>query len=580
MQFGKVAAPLEFGGVFMEEQRSAHGIPFPLSDAALDKAALASELSSVIAQSEALLLQGRPREAEQLLRQCLARKRSEPAIISALVRVLLAQGRAQDGLGLIDNYCAATASPALPILLQRAQILLEMGHLKEAIAAFHHAIAAAPGNGVAHLGLAVALGQDGQSHAANASAQAAIAKGLDNAGSRSVLARSFFEMRQYDEAEAEFHRTLMHKPWDTAAHSALAELIWMRTRDIRAALAEIDRAVRQFRDARALDLQVVRARIMRIANCHVEAKEELERLISSNPNHLTLRIMAAQTSIDMDAARAALHAEHAMRLAPSHAGVAGLYADTMLATGRPEVAANIAERLLTANPHDNHAIALQTASWRLLDDPRYRPFHDYESLVQACMLDVPDGWSDLDHYLSDLAEDLRHEHALLAEPVDQSVRRGTQVEHRVTETPMPAIRALPKAIHGPIDRYMNRLRIGDTPWHKRVTGNYRLNGLWSVRLQPHGHHVNHFHGKGWISSACYIEVPEAVNNGDKQGWLKFGEPGLITQPALSPDYFVRPVPGMLVLFPSWMWHGTVPFTSATEEHRLTMAFDVVPVAAV
>jgi hypothetical protein len=31
---------------------------------------------------------------------------------------------------------------------------------------------------------------------------------------------------------------------------------------------------------------------------------------------------------------------------------------------------------------------------------------------------------------------------------------------------------------------------------------------------------------------------------------------------------------MLVLFPSYFWHGTVPF--ASEQARLTVAFDVLP----
>jgi hypothetical protein len=31
---------------------------------------------------------------------------------------------------------------------------------------------------------------------------------------------------------------------------------------------------------------------------------------------------------------------------------------------------------------------------------------------------------------------------------------------------------------------------------------------------------------------------------------------------------------MLVLFPSYFWHGTVPFSS--EQARLTVAFDAVP----
>ncbi|MAC10184.1 MAG: hypothetical protein CL594_05425, partial [Alteromonas sp.] len=40
------------------------------------------------------------------------------------------------------------------------------------------------------------------------------------------------------------------------------------------------------------------------------------------------------------------------------------------------------------------------------------------------------------------------------------------------------------------------------------------------------------------------------------------------------DYAVKPEGGTVVLFPSYMWHGTNAFT--TDEHRLTVAFDIIP----
>jgi hypothetical protein len=58
------------------------------------------------------------------------------------------------------------------------------------------------------------------------------------------------------------------------------------------------------------------------------------------------------------------------------------------------------------------------------------------------------------------------------------------------------------------------------------------------------------------------------------GCLTFGEPGILTTPSLASDYRVRPQVGMLVLFPSYVWHGTLPFQG--EQPRLTVAFDVVP----
>jgi len=77
---------------------------------------------------------------------------------------------------------------------------------------------------------------------------------------------------------------------------------------------------------------------------------------------------------------------------------------------------------------------------------------------------------------------------------------------------------------------------------------------------------------GWLSSSYYVEVPPSVNDQSREGWIKFGEPDLdINQKA---EHFVQPKAGRLVLFPSYMWHGTIPFTGP--QIRLTLPFDVVP----
>lgn len=97
-------------------------------------------------------------------------------------------------------------------------------------------------------------------------------------------------------------------------------------------------------------------------------------------------------------------------------------------------------------------------------------------------------------------------------------------------------------------------------------------GSWSVLLKPGGHHANHVHPQGWISSAYYVDVPESGGE-PRAGWLRLGEPNPAA-PRCPPEMFVEPAAGMLVLFPSFMWHGTVPFTHGAR--RLTVAFDVIP----
>jgi uncharacterized protein (TIGR02466 family) len=132
-----------------------------------------------------------------------------------------------------------------------------------------------------------------------------------------------------------------------------------------------------------------------------------------------------------------------------------------------------------------------------------------------------------------------------------------------------------QAIETPIRQHMAKLGEGDDPLRRRNTFDYRIQGAWSVRLRPGGFHRDHFHPEGWLSSAFYVETPDvALETEDRQGWIRFGKPPFVTDPPMDPAYYVKPKPGRLVLFPSYMWHGTVPFT--TDESRLTIAFDAVP----
>jgi hypothetical protein len=113
------------------------------------------------------------------------------------------------------------------------------------------------------------------------------------------------------------------------------------------------------------------------------------------------------------------------------------------------------------------------------------------------------------------------------------------------------------------------------PLFGRKRDAFHFAGSWSSRLHDCGFHTNHIHPKGWISSCYYVAVPDAVDDAvEKQGWLKLGEPSFDVPLNEAIRRTVKPVPGRLVLFPSYMWHGTIPFHST--QSRTTIAFDAVP----
>jgi hypothetical protein len=267
------------------------------------------------------------------------------------------------------------------------------------------------------------------------------------------------------------------------------------------------------------------------------------------------------------------HAERAFERERESGPAATVLCMANLAVGRADTAASIALRLRQDWPLDQLPVALLATAWRLLGDPRYEELYDYERLVQVHPLETPAGWPSLPAYLSDLASHLRDLHRLRGHPIGQSLRGGVQTGQSLARLEDPVIRALFAVMDAPIRDYIAMLRQTRDVLGRRASEGYRFSGAWSALLRPNGYHTDHLHPLGWISSACHIETPPSIEHG-REGWLKFGEPGVPTVPALAAEHFVKPRAGHLVLFPSYMWHGTVPFSG--EAPRLSVAFDLLP----
>ncbi|HJR10165.1 MAG TPA: tetratricopeptide repeat protein [Rhodanobacteraceae bacterium] len=529
--------------------------------------------SSLALLGEILGAQGRLPEAEASLRQALALEPRHVPATTNLAKVLLAQHRASDAGRLIDDFIRTVGqTPAL--LMLRAQALLSMADHARAIPAFQQAVAAAPADANARLGLAAAFADSGQHVAAEQTVRTMLGGGADSAESRFVLARALLGQQRIEDAESEFRNAIRLRPDYLEAHVNLAETLWMRTGDARTVVSEINASLRVV--PALTTLHILKAKLLEASGDPEAALAELDEALAHTGDDPALHIAAAQTAVKCDAARALMHAEHAWKRIPENPLTLGTYGNALLAAGRASQAEALAARLLVANPDDGLAIALQATAWRMLGDPRYRALYDYGRFVKPAMIDTPAGWADLPAYLDDLARGLLKLHALRTHPIGQSLRHGTQADLVLEHAADPAIRAFARAIDGPIRRYMEALGKGDDPLRRRNTGHYKLSGIWSVRLRPHGYHFNHYHPEGWLSSACYIQVPQALGAEGGEGWLQFGEPAYPTTPPLPAEYFVRPAPGLLVLFPSWFWHGTVPFSGAPGDSRLTIAFDVVP----
>jgi tetratricopeptide (TPR) repeat protein len=534
--------------------------------------ALAIEARPELYEALASLLEAagfRP-QAEAAYRQALE---IDPAFGRAAVglsELLLNENRPDEALAAI--LPAATRKDAdIHVLSAHALALKALQRLDEAIGVYRRAIQAAPRSAVAEHNLAAALGDAGELAEAEAAVRRALAKGLNAPQTWLVLARALQGQDRFDEAEAAYRQAIGRQGDDAGALADLAQLIWMRTESLLAALEPIDEAIAAYpADPR---VRAAKARLLEYAGDRGRAYEVLAEALQGQDQDAALNIQASHLAAWTDPERALAHAERAMALAPQSLESLTALCLANLAAGRAQAASDLAGSLRERAPLDQHAVALQATAWRLLGDPRYAELYDYETLVRAWTIDTPEGWSSLPAFLADLAVSLEQRQRLRTHPIGQSLRHGVQTQQRLDRSVDPVIQAFFKAIDGPIRRHIAALGGGTDPLRIRNAGGYRIEGAWSVRLRPGGFHTDHLHARGWLSSACHITLPRTVEQG-QEGWLRFGQPGVPTAPSLKAEHQVKPEPGKLVLFPSYMWHGTVPFTG--DEPRLTIAFDLLP----
>ena len=241
------------------------------------------------------------------------------------------------------------------------------------------------------------------------------------------------------------------------------------------------------------------------------------------------------------------------------------YVRHLLRSNRPDRASEILDNWL-GGPDQAMFWPYASPAWRMTGDPREEWLEGDHRLVGV--YDIADALPPLD----ELAATLRALHNLRSQPLGQSVRGGTQTDGNLFHRIEPSIVALREALRTAVAEHAESLPSLDPAHPLSIDRPSRMtfSGAWSVRLQAGGSHESHVHPMGWLSSALYVTLPPDLGR-EQAGWLTLGEPQAQLKLPLAPLRMVEPKPGRLVLFPSWMWHGTRPFG---EGERMTVAFDI------
>lgn len=486
---------------------------------------------------------------------------------------------------------ALAANPGhLAALLGRASCLALLGRIDEARSAYRRAATIAPNDYKPWSALGALERQSGDLTAAAVAFDQALHRSHSAPVPVHGRARVALERGESD-AHLRFAEAERLLPDDPHAALGAAEA-WVPV-DQTLAIQKMELVTTRFPDWP--DPQSALARLKWERGAHHAFMEGLEAAVAERPHNAAMwnALIDAYSGVEryLHAAEAAARAHAALGddrfrlLEAANASEAGEMdrADTLFAElrttsgtelaearhalkkGQVERAEALLDRAREASPDDIAVWAWTGLVWRLTEDPRSNWLYQIDRLVgvQTISSNIPE--------LEEIAAHISSLHHANTFPIGQSLRGGTQTRGRLFDRADETVQRLRQAVDEVVDAYWSALPREDRshPLLRHRLRRPRFAGSWSVRLTNGGFHVPHFHPRGVLSSACYLHLPP--NRQEKEGWLELGRPPNNSGIDLPPLLRIEPKPAVLVLFPSYLFHGTVPFRTG---ERLSVAFDL------
>lgn len=176
-------------------------------------------------------------------------------------------------------------------------------------------------------------------------------------------------------------------------------------------------------------------------------------------------------------------------------------------------------------------------------------------------------------FLKDLLNDI--ENTAIEVRAQGMIINGKQSAGNLFKRPEASFRKLGEIVKQEFINYKNTFAGADCELIKSFPKELEFTSSWYVRLRRGGYVDRHIHEVGWISGAVYLVLPK--NKKDPlEGCFEYGLHG-DNYPLKHENFPVgiaTPHVGDIVLFPSSLFHRTIPFSS--DEERICIAFDLKP----
>lgn len=253
----------------------------------------------------------------------------------------------------------------------------------------------------------------------------------------------------------------------------------------------------------------------------------------------------------------------------------------LIETGDPAAVVDLCELWLESDPGDTETLSfLALAQNELGNEPEAARLYDFDRLIRVRDIDCPEGFASLEAFNDALEAHVMSHPQLHTPPEGHPTWHHPRLQiasDLLAGDPGPAA-DLERIIRGAVADYRSDPGMDpDHPFLANIPDDWRL-VIWGAVLNGAGNQQAHIHEDGYLSGVYYVRVPDEVSaSGDDAlaGGFEAGRPPEEIACRAEPrTRSIKPHEGLMILFPAYMYHRTIPFESDTR--RISIAFDIVP----
>jgi uncharacterized protein (TIGR02466 family) len=487
---------------------------------------------------------------------------------------------------------------ATPQTIQQLIQRLNQGHLAEAEQQAKALIAHNPREFILHHVLSLALDQQQKYAEAVTSYRTAIQLKSNMPDLYFNLAIALTNINQLEEAEAAYRQAIKLQPSFFEAHGNLGTLLQRQ--------GKLDEAIQSYQTGLRINPQDARGyfnlgTVLRDKGLLDEAVQHYQKAIALFPNYTDAYNNLGETYRDQgNMPDAVLQYQEALARNPQHANanynmaeflylakryaeaipyfeqsqlddwqeriLYCLYKDSQFDTFRQK-----RDALIKQAPHTSPFLATLSTHYSINfkeQDPYTFCSNGLAFVYHRAIPELAEG--------SPLLQSLLHDihHADIAERKQARLTNGKQSAGNLFKRPEASFRALSALIKRTFAEYRQHFASADCALITAFPDTLEFTSSWYVKMQQGGHLNGHIHEIGWISGAVYLAMPETED--EREGAFEYGTHG-DEYPQLHTDFptaYIKPKVGDIVLFPSSLFHRTIPFNA--KEERICVAFDLKP----